>query len=620
MATSTDLRAAISEVHRQLPANTVEPGEPFEFEPDWATRLEQRMGHAPWWAVSTVVHAVIFLLATLLSVALPAANMDEVIITSDVAKEKEPEYDPKKKRDIFKNPQEVKHETQVERPVVIHEERAEAENFETENNANTQTARGSEDAISDIPLGGIGTVASIGVGGGGGMAGVFGYRDGGGRKKATKRFGGSPATESAVEAALQWLKRHQEKEGHWDAGKWMGGTRRFGFGRARRGAKVTAHNRQNISMSGMALLAFLGAGYTEKAGKHKDTVAAAQKWLLETLDARAKAGMKYGTFDACNYTQGMATLAIAEAYGMTKTPELKKAAQAAINVVIASQGPYEAWNYRTKNGKAGRNDTSVSGWNLMALKSAKIAGLKVDGAAFQGCMNWLNASTDKTNGKCSYSGYVGKKSRFRTRLGSGSKAMWAAGMLMRQFMGAKQDDPILQKAADSIAQHQPTWDLTKIPARTIPARTIPARTIPARTYPERKIPARTFGGKTYPARTIPARTIPARTYPARTIPARTIPARSASSTVDFYFWYYATLCMFQMGDKHWNTWNVNMKKALLGHQRKGGPMDGSKKDVDGSWDPTSGGHVSSGGRVFSTALGALTLEVYYRYLPLYAKD
>jgi hypothetical protein len=89
---------------------------------------------------------------------------------------------------------------------------------------------------------------------------------------------------------------------------------------------------------------------------------------------------------------------------------------------------------------------------------------------------------------------------------------------------------------------------------------------------------------------------------------------------NFYYWYYATLANFQMGGEHWKSWN---KKLLLGilvpNQRQGGPMDGSANDVDGSWDPVGGGGVGTGGRVMSTALGALSLEVYYRYLPVYTK-
>jgi hypothetical protein len=226
---------------------------------------------------------------------------------------------------------------------------------------------------------------------------------------------------------------------------------------------------------------------------------------------------------------------------------LKTAAQDAVNVIVKAQGHYEGWNYTSKRGKAGRNDTSVSGWNLMALKSAKLAGLDVDFLAFQGCMQWLDAATNPKNGRCAYAG-----TKTRVRRGSGSHAMWAAGMLMRQFMGVSRRAPVVLAAADSIGKYPPQWKA---------------------------------GGK----------------------------------GVNFYYWYYGTLCMFQQGGDHWKNWNKNMKTALCENQRSGGPTDGTAKDVDGSWDPVGGGGIPRGGRVFSTALGALCLEVYYRYLPLYNK-
>jgi hypothetical protein len=367
------------------------------------------------------------------------------------------------------------------------------------------------------------------------MAGCFGYRGGGGRKRAVARFGGSKKTESAVEAALRWLARHQEADGHWDPKKWDKG-------------------RGPVGMTGMALLAFLGAGHTEKAGKFRDNVRRAQQWLVKhPEEMRKKYGwekLKPGYFRCDNYQQGMAALALAEAYGMTKNPEIAKAAQEAIDYVCDAQGPYEAWNYHHKKGQAGRNDTSVSGWNLMAIKSAKIAGLKVDNTAFQGAMRWLDVATRPEDGRCAYAGTVGG-----ARRGNGSMAMCAAGMLMRQFMGVQRTDPILRKAAETLDKQRPSWE--------------------------------NVGGK--------------------------------AKGVNFYYWYYGTLCMFQMGGDHWREWNTAIKKALVENQRRGGPMDGSEQDVDGSWDPVGGGHVPTGGRVFSTALGALTLEVYYRYLPLYGK-
>lgn len=75
---------------------------------------------------------------------------------------------------------------------------------------------------------------------------------------------------------------------------------------------------------------------------------------------------------------------------------------------------------------------------------------------------------------------------------------------------------------------------------------------------------------------------------------------------DLYYWYYGTLASFQHGGDQWWTWNDAMKKALVENQREGDP------DVDGSWDPR-GDHALYWGRVGSTALSTLCLEVYYRY-------
>jgi hypothetical protein len=77
---------------------------------------------------------------------------------------------------------------------------------------------------------------------------------------------------------------------------------------------------------------------------------------------------------------------------------------------------------------------------------------------------------------------------------------------------------------------------------------------------------------------------------------------------DMYYWYYGSYSMFQMGGRHWEIWNKAMKKAVLDSQRK----DGASK---GSWD-NIGPWGYAGGRVYSTALGVLCLEVYFRYSSL----
>jgi hypothetical protein len=132
--------------------------------------------------------------------------------------------------------------------------------------------------------------------------------------------------------------------------------------------------------------------------------------------------------------------------------------------------------------------------------------------------------------------------------------MTGVGMVCRQFMGSQNSDPFVVGGAEYLIQFPPVW----------------------------------------------------------------VPGDDREGKRDFYHIYYGTLAMFQQGGESWSKWNAALKPVLLDHQRKGGPLDGSAADVDGSWDPW--GHSGGcGGRVFQTAVGALSLEVYYRYLPMYAK-
>ena len=79
--------------------------------------------------------------------------------------------------------------------------------------------------------------------------------------------------------------------------------------------------------------------------------------------------------------------------------------------------------------------------------------------------------------------------------------------------------------------------------------------------------------------------------------------------VNMYYWYYGTMAMYLSGGKEWDQWNQQMKATLLDSQ----VTSGSNK---GSWQP-NGLWAGYGGRTYSTAMAALTLEVYYRYLPVY---
>jgi hypothetical protein len=83
----------------------------------------------------------------------------------------------------------------------------------------------------------------------------------------------------------------------------------------------------------------------------------------------------------------------------------------------------------------------------------------------------------------------------------------------------------------------------------------------------------------------------------------------SSGSIDMYYWYYGSLALFQVGDEPWKAWNKAMKSAIVDHQRRDG-------DECGSWDPV-GPWGREGGRVYSTAVCVMCLEVYYRYVRLF---
>jgi hypothetical protein len=483
----------------------------------WTDALQAQFGSVPWWVISAVIHVVIMLLLSLIVVSTPPLEASETIIPMEVAETPPEELPPPDRRELFEREREIDMPDNLEHPVFVHEEVEVRDHMETENNMNNNTARGQEDAISDIPLGGTGVVGNLGVGGGG--AGAYGFRGGGGRKRAALRGGGSRRSEAVVDAGLRWLSNNQEPDGSWAITKW-GGSIDWG----------------DVGVTGLALLAFLGAGHTEKTGKYKNNVIKAVNYLISKQNNQGAIGSGAGHW---GYNHAIAGLSIAEAFGMARMQRTGVAAQKAVTWSIDQhQCSYSAWRYSPRQDP----DTSVTGWFIMQLKSAKIAGLRVDGKGFQGAIAWLDKVTDMpaAGGGDKYN--CGK-ARYRPE-SNPTASMTSVAMLGRQFMGWKRTDPLLVGGANYLVEHLPKWGQ---------------------------------GGWM------------------------------------FYYWYYGTLVMFQMGGDWWKQWNASMRDMLISKQIN---APGNIR-LDGSWEPIQDGQ--RGGRAYSTAMACLCLEVYYRYLPLYKK-
>ena len=386
--------------------------------------LNGTMGSAPWWIVSGAFHGLLLLLVTLVSMAFVMPREVDMIITTQLSKQEIIKPEEKLKKTLISSNAPENELPPVEHPMVTHEEVEISDHTETADEDNSRMAKGdSDDAISDVKLGGVGFSASIGLGGGSG--GAYGNRTKGGIRKLVAIGGGTGKTEESVQSALRWLVKHQEPDGRWDTQKY--------------GSDV----KTDTACTGLALLAFLGAGHTEKVGQHKDNVRRAVAWLKAKQNAD---GLVFDPTDAgshrgIGYPHAIAGMALAEAAGMANIQDTKQAAQRAIDYSIKHQDgdAYDRLGFRYKAKQAG--DLSVSGWFVMQLKSAKVSGLRIEDQAFSGILKFLDSvekkgqGGDKGYGPASVYWYQPSDEHSNT-----AHRLTAIGNLCRQFLGWKRGE------------------------------------------------------------------------------------------------------------------------------------------------------------------------------------
>ena len=216
----------------------------------------------------------------------------------------------------------------------------------------------------------------------------------------TARSAGSPSTSARTEAGASTIKRCLPALLH-----------------------PSRQRGQHDGRHRVALLPFLGAGYTHKEGEFQDVVQRG----LNYLKGRGMM-ISYGNDlrDGSMYGHALATIALCEAYGMTHDAELKEAAQGALDYIAYVQDTNTGgWRYNP--GEAG--DTTVTGWMLMALKSGQMARLDVKSPAIFGAQRFLNSVQNQDG---SQYGYQSRKPR---------PATTAVGLLCRMYTGWRRDNP-----------------------------------------------------------------------------------------------------------------------------------------------------------------------------------
>ena len=212
----------------------------------------------------------------------------------------------------------------------------------------------------------------------------FSGRSGLDRAQLVRREGGTVHSEKAVEDGLVWIVRHQRADGGWS----------LNFQEQCQANACPPHRviESETAATGLALLPLLGAGYIHNVKcRHQDSVRRGVEWLVQHQQPNGDLFVG-GPGISYMYSHAIASMALCEAYGLSRDPRLKEPARRALNFIIEAQNT-EGGGWRYSPGQAG--DTSVFGWQMFALRSGHLAGLSIPRSTLRGCSDYLNlAATD----------------------------------------------------------------------------------------------------------------------------------------------------------------------------------------------------------------------------------
>jgi hypothetical protein len=392
----------------------------------WLGRCLRGLIHqTPSWLVSTVVHVVVLLVLALLTLPPPIEDQTgELVVAPDEDEQLEEieELDDEPLEEIdFEVVTDAVFESQVDQEVM------DVSPFD-DMQAAAVTMELSDIGLDHAPKADL--LNQVGAFSGGDLDGR-----GSGKDRLVASAGGNAASEQAVALALDWLARHQMPDGSWSFNHALHPNCR---GQCRDPGNIPqARN----GATGMALLPFLGAGQTHQKGKYKDVVRGGLYFLRSNMKVSPQGGSLYEKGGSM-YSHGIASIALCEAYAMTHERDLAAPAQAALNFIAYAQDPVGGgWRYSPR--QAG--DTSVVGWQIMAMKSGHMAYLQVPPITVQKASRFLD-SVQANNG--AHYGY--------TDPASGREATTAVGLLCRMYLGWKKENPALERGVGWISDRGPS--------------------------------------------------------------------------------------------------------------------------------------------------------------------
>jgi hypothetical protein len=317
--------------------------------------------------------------------------------------------------------------------------------------------------------------------------------------------------EAAIEAALEWLASHQNRrKGDQQEGGWS-----FDFGESCVMCRDSGTHGSKIAATGIAVLAFLGAGYTHEKSPGNKYQKVVEDGLLYLVTRVVDTNENGGALNIGNegmYSHGIAAIALCEAAAMQKNSRsklLRKKAQDVLRFIENAQDRVGGgWRYNP--GEPG--DISVTAWQVMALKSGKLANLHISGPVLYKVNEFLD-SVEYNGGRAynylpiNYALTISDQKR-----GTGADSVWtcnATGLLLRMYLSWEPGERVLDEGIEVIAKR----------------------------------------GALYTA--------------------------NAGSTCNLYYAYYGTLLMHHYGEEYWAKWYGDLRDFLVKTQSKSGHESGS---------------------------------------------
>ena len=235
---------------------------------------------------------------------------------------------------------------------------------------------------------------------------------------------GDANTERAVMKALRWLKLHQNSDGSWP------------------GVKPAS--------TGLAIRRYLAHGETPSSPEFGKTVERGLEFLIECIRVNKEGKATMAGSDGNEYAFLIGTYALCEAYGMTKNPNARAAAEKTLQRIIKGQSSTGGWDYKI-NRHSNRDDMSFAGWALQAIKAGKMAGIHLDG--MDECIKKAIKCLQTRNFKNGGFNYVA---------GGNPTGLTATGCLAMQLLGYSNTKEV-KEALDFMRDWKPSFDPKDLP-------------------------------------------------------------------------------------------------------------------------------------------------------------